>query len=87
MLNKCDDVALCAAHTTIENLLADISGEAVSAAAHRTWTELLRAGAFQRDATPSDFIFDPYGAGALNIGGGDHAGFQRSVVCSLSRDR
>jgi hypothetical protein len=28
---------------------------------------------FQLDATPGDFIFDPHGAGTLDIGGGDHA--------------
>jgi hypothetical protein len=85
MSNKFDDVSLCAAYTTIKDLFADIDGEAVVAATHRTWTELLRTDAFECDATPGDFIFDPYGAGAPNIGGGDHAGFQRSVVCFLSK--
>jgi hypothetical protein len=34
---------------------------------------LLCAGAFQLDATTSYFIFDRYGAGALDFGSGDHA--------------
>jgi hypothetical protein len=72
MSNKFDDVALRATHTTIENLLVDIDGEAVVAAAHRTWTELLCAGAFQLDAAPRDFVLNRHGTGALNVGGGDH---------------
>jgi hypothetical protein len=72
MSNEFDDVSLGAAHTTIEDLFADIDGEAVVAATHRTWTELLRTDTFQCDATPSDFVFEPYGAGTFNVGSRDH---------------
>jgi hypothetical protein len=50
-----------------------MDGEAVVAPAHWARPDQLCAGALQLDATPGDFIFDPYGAGALDIGGGDHA--------------
>jgi hypothetical protein len=72
MSNKFDDVALCAAHTTIENLLVDIDGEAVVATAHWARTNKFSALALELNATPRDFVLNRRGARSLDVGGGDH---------------
>ena len=51
----------------LKTFFSDVDGEAVGAAADRTWPDALTAVATQSNAARVDYIFDRYVAGSLDL--------------------